>query len=95
MTDEIKKMLERNVSEWEIQIDNVDGQLAMEPTEIARAKIVVVDKESFDRLKRGFLKLMEQRDCLIDSYYQTHDFRVRQREVDNSALEAAMKGEET
>lgn len=57
--------------------------------------VEVVGRQDLDRFKRGFLKLMEQRDCLIDSYYQTHDFRVRQREVDNAELEAAMKGEET
>ncbi len=36
-------------SEWEIWIDDVCGELAMRKTHLAKRKIEVVDKESFDK----------------------------------------------
>lgn len=76
MTDEIKKMLEPRL--WATMADDV-------------TVILTISKEDFDRLKRGFLKLMEQVDSLCcddsgcpDGSYREQLFR---------ELEAAMRGE--
>lgn len=46
LTEEAKKRMEENI--WEIWIDDICGEIAMDKNDLARRKIEVVDKESFD-----------------------------------------------
>lgn len=83
MTDEIKKMLEPEVR----LMEGIGGFV----------RVLVVDGEDFDRLKRGFLKLMEQRDTMLKNWHETHSPFIGDFESDvklaNAELEAVMKGE--
>ncbi len=77
MTDEIKKMLEPARFEMMLYTPNAP-------------KKVYVDGEDFDRLKRGFLKLMEQRDWWR-AIAVRHGYHGPNNE--SAELEAVMKGE--
>lgn len=82
MTDEIKKMLEPRL--WATMADDV-------------TVILTISKEDFDRLKRGFEELMEQRDTMLKNWHETHSPFIGDFESDvklaNAELEAVMKGE--
>lgn len=53
----------------------------------------VVALQDFDRLKLGFLKLMEQRDYALHQAWDGKEYKITPKL--DAELEAAMKGEET
>lgn len=81
MTDEIKKMLEPKIGFLESRF----------PEE--RSTTLAVSKEQYDRLKRGFECLMEQRDFYRREVLDDAEIPVEWISDDNAELEAAMKGE--
>lgn len=79
MTDAIKKMLEpkRYTSR---EIDDASYDMKSELSG------VFVDDDDVDCIKRGFLKLMDDRDMLVNEYVHGFDL-----DVMNAELEKAMR----
>lgn len=96
MTDEIKKMLEPFQRSFILRGDPCDKSSwtwdVYPPPEAFWDDDIYVSKESYDRLKRGFLKLMEQVDSLCCDDSGCPDGSYREQLL--RELEAAMKGEE-
>lgn len=84
---ETEIMSDQDFSYWVIWIDDICGELAMDKNDLAKRKIEVVDKESFDAVVKERDELQSQRKTAVDML----NFRTKFKDIEIESLRMSVE----